>query len=371
MRKNYIRQIIGFLKANLRIQSRNLLLLSLGFLIPILMIFGFQFISTNSFQKIKVGIERLEQAELDLFEKAITTIDPKDQKKTYGDDLFEIVFLDKNDIDKRLSNNEIDVKVKIITGNTISYQVTTKDTFSFKNIATKHYVESRLNKALIESKNINPGKKVESQIFKIGSGEYLTPLLPVILAFMIALATSSLSEMNIFNSKENLALRRIFVAPTYPSAYFFGVSLSKIIFCFVQIIFVIALMMIGFGYAPANLISFIPQVLFLVVITIVVYIMQYLLLASIIKKDKTLGMVHTTILAIQFILISGYLPVKSSQALDAFVAFLPLGAFQRAAGYMASGFSMFRFEVLPSVLVLMIWLLVFGFVSSRQFKLRN
>jgi ABC-type multidrug transport system permease subunit len=365
MNNNFTRQIKGFFLASLKMQSRNRLILALGFILPILMIFGFQFISNNNFAKIRVGIVRNDNSS---FENVLTALnnDIKD-----GNGYYQIEQNSEQEINKMLNSNEIDVKISYIeSGKT--FVAVAKDNKTLRNKIVENTVNKAIYKLEMDKNSFKAKENIKKDIFTVGQGEFLNPIFPVLLAFSIVLCCISMSDLNIFNSKDNLALRRIFVAPTYPAAYFIGQTFARITFCIMQMTFVLAITMIFFGYTPLNLLLSLPQLLILIVITCIICISQNLILAAIIKKDKALNVVNASILFIQFLLVTDYLPVKTSLEFANLVNLLPLGAFTRATSYITtSGFTILSFEVLQSLIVLLVWLGTFVFITQRLFKLKS
>jgi ABC-type multidrug transport system permease subunit len=376
MTNSFTRQVRGFFIASLKIQSRNLLILALGFILPIVMIYGFEFTAKNSFSKIRVGV--VQSASL------FSTSGKVDDSDYYGkavdllsnsDDFYQIVALPADSINTELASNRVDViLVPNITSNSDPYGIKVRsfDGSKLRNRLMEITVSEKLARNALSTSNVKNRTNIYSDVIPLGTGDILEPLLAILLAFSIVICCLSMNDLNIFNSRDNLALRRVFVAPAYPVAYLLGQSLARITYCLMQISFTFFVMLAFFGYRPSNIAIMLPQVLFLVIVTCIIYILQNLILAVIVKKDKYLNIINSIVLLSQFVLITDFLPIRSIPQVVNAINFLPIAAFARAVSDITSGgLTLFTWQLWNSLAVLFVWLIVLGFISKRLFKLRQ
>jgi ABC-2 family transporter protein len=373
MSSNFNRQVKGFFISSLKIQSRNLVILALGFLLPIALIFVFQFAVNNSFNKIRVGFD--EKIVSDDYSNAIDFLSSKGKYSNDGSNEFYEMkgYGNENLLDTALLIDKVDVVLKHTGGiksSTIS--VVSKDNNKLRNRLLEVTINGKLAQLTLADKKIKQPISIVPTLMPFSIGTLLLPLFPVLLALAIVICCLSMTDLNIFNSRDNLALRRMFVAPSMPSAYVIGQSLARIGYCLMQIMFVLVIMTLFFKFRMANPILVLPQIIFLTIITTVIYICQNLILSAVIKKDKNLNLINATLLLAQFALITDLLPLRQlPEAFNFIIGILPMSAFVRSVGLVASdGFTILQPEVIGSVLILLIWLGLLSFVSKRLFVTR-
>jgi ABC-type multidrug transport system permease subunit len=365
MNNAFFRQLKGFFFSNLKIQLRNPVILILGFLLPIGMIFGYQYIVSNNFTKTKIGFVAKETSH---YKKAIEYLNGNNKSYELRQSNSE------QELDIALANDLIDVKLWYTTSGNPTIIVTSKDSNNLKNKLTEIVLTNEINSAVIKENDldIKVKTKVNSSVITNEIGALLEPILPVLLAFAILLCCISMNDLNIFNKKENVSLRRIFAAPAMPFAYLLGQSFSRVFFCLIQIMFLLTVMIIGFQYSPPSILG-VLQMFLTVILVVCIFIQQNIILSAIIKKSKALALVNAVVLGSQFLLITGLLPINNPNfylkfLLDA----LPLGAFTKIINNITSGgLSLLSNQVVPSVIILIIWFIVFAGIANKAYRMNK
>lgn len=360
------RQTKGFFIASLKVQLRNVFILTLGIILPILLIFTYQFVYTHNFTRVKIGINLTQD-----YGEYVNTI-----KYLEGNtESYEIVkYTDDKSLEADLLNDKIDIKLwYLLNGQSPQLVVLSKDKNDVKNKIITLNLESKLNKDLLLKNNLASQSSIGTRLIPIDMGSILEPIFPILLAFAIVICCLGLHEFNIFNSKENLALRRIFAAPTIPFAFLLGQSLSRIFFCLIQMSFVLFVMMTAFGFRPINLFFSLPQILLLTIVTTIIFICQNILLASVLKRDRVLYAVNSVVLIVQFALVTGFIPLKSlPSVLQSLINILPFNSYTTLVGSInSSGLTMFSFPAILHTFNLIIWTVLLVFLAKRSFNLRH
>jgi hypothetical protein len=373
MSSNFNRQIKGFFIASLKIQSRNLVILALGFLLPIALIFVFQFAVNNSFNRIRVGFD--ENIVSDDYSNAVDFLSSKGKYADEGATEFYTMkgYRGDNVLDTALITDKVDVVIKHTgTAKSSTISVASKDTNRLKNRLLEVTINGKLAQLTLADKKYKQPIQIISNLLTMSIGALLQPLFPVLLALAIVICCLSMTDLNIFNSKDNLALRRLFVAPSMPSAYVIGQSLARIGYCLMQIMFVLVIMTVFFQFRLVSPGIVLPQIIFLTIITTVIYICQNLILSAIVGKDRSLNILNASLLIAQFLLVTDLLPLKQlPEAVNFVINILPMSAFVNATNLITSGdFTMFSTQVIGNVGILGIWLGLLIFISKRLFVTR-
>jgi ABC-type multidrug transport system permease subunit len=365
MNNIFYRQLKGFFLANLKIQMRNPIILILGFILPLLMIFGYQYLITNNFTKTKIGYVSKETTH---YKKAIEYLNQNNRSF----DLRE--FSGEQEMDIALANDVVDVKLWYTTSGNPTVSVTSKDSNNLKNKLLETVLTNEIKGVVIKENDLD-GKiktRVTADLIANSLGALLEPLLPVLLSFAILLCCISMNDLNIFNKKENIALRRIFAAPSIPFAYLLGQSFSRVFFCLIQIMFLISILIIGFQYTPPSLLALL-SIFAIVILVVCIFIQQNIILSALVKKGKALALVNSTVLGFQFVLITGLLPINNPSIYLRFLLdSLPFGAFVKIVNNITtSGVNLFVGSQAISLVTLIIWFVVLSIVANKTYHLNK
>lgn len=367
MNNIFIRQLKGFFMATLKIQLRNPVILLLGFLLPITIVFGYSYVVNNNFTKIRVGYVSKETTH---YKRAVEYLN----KNTRTFELKE--YNSEYDMNIGLTNDAVDVKLWYSASSNPYLYVVSKDNNNLKNKLLDIVLTNEINNEFIKDQELgdkaNNRTKVKSDLLSTNIGELLEPLLPVLLSLAILICCVSMSDLNIFNKKENVALRRAFAAPSIPLAYLLGQSFSRVLFCIIQIMFMFIVMILLFGYKPPSVVVLLQ--LFIAVIGVVcIFIQQNITLSAIFNRGKTLAVVNTLILGAQFVLITGFLPIRADNIYTRIILeYLPLGAFVKIVNNITSGnLVLFSVSSAPSIIVLILWFVVLTLIAKKAYKLNR
>ena len=364
MSNTFFKQLKGFFLSNLKIQLRNPTIIILGFLLPICTVFCYQYVITNTLNRTRIGYK---SAEIIHYKKAIEYINFKEKS-------FELKeFSSEAEIDTALVNDIVDLKLWYTVSGTPSIIITSKDNNNLKNKLLEKVILNKINEETIKENFIKNDFKVgvNTSIIKIDIASLLEPLLPFLLAFAIVISCLSGNDLNIFNKRDNQALKRIFVAPTYPTAYLAGQALARIIFCIIQIMFLFSTIIFFFGYRPLNVFNII-YIFFTVIILNFVFILQNIIISSLVKDNRALNIVNTLILCLQLLAISGLIPFYNfSPQLQGFVNILPLSLFSNIINNITTSASFSGNIMVSNTLGILVWLVILGFLAKKFYTLNQ
>jgi ABC-type multidrug transport system permease subunit len=360
----FMRQLKGFFIANLKIQLRNPIILIIGFLLPLGMIFGYQYIVSNNFTKTKVGYVSKETSH---YKRAIEYLNQNTRSFELRESSSE------QELDIALANDLIDVKLWYTTSGNPTITVTSKDSNNLKNKLLENVLTNEINTVIIKENDLDSKirTKVNSGLITSNIGTLLEPILPVLLAFAVVLCCVSMNDLNIFNKKENISLRRLFAAPAIPFAYLLGQSFSRVFFCLLQIMSLLTIMIIIFQYQPPSLLSLL-QIFMVVILVVCIFIQQNIILAALIRRGKALALVNSIVIGLQFLLITGFLPINNPNFyLKLFLDLLPFGSFVKIVNNITSGLSLFSGVILPNLIGLIIWFILLSVVANKSYHLNK
>jgi ABC-type multidrug transport system permease subunit len=362
MNNIFLRQLKGFFLATLKIQLRNPTILILGFILPITIIFGYSYIVNNNFSKIRVGFVSKETTH---YKKAVEYLNQNNRTFELKESNNEL------ELNIALTNDQIDVKLWYASSGNPYIFVVSKDSNNLKNKLLEIVLTNEINAQVLKDQSLDDKvrTKVQSNLVSTKIGELLEPLLPVLLSFAILVCCISMSDLNIFNKKDNVALRRLFAAPSMPITYLLGQSFARVLFCLIQIMFMFVVMILLFGYQPPSILN-ILQIFLLVILVVCIFIQQNITLSAIIKRGRTLAVVNSVVLGMQFILITGLLPINNPSIYVKFIMdILPFGAFTKIINNITSGgMSLISWSVLPSIIILFGWFAFLSFVAKKSYQ---
>jgi ABC-type multidrug transport system permease subunit len=365
MNNIFFRQFKGFASSSLKIQLRNPVILIIGFLLPIALIFTYQYVITNNFVKTKVAYKSVEVSH---YKKAVEYLAANSRSFVLKE------FTSEPDIDIALANDIVDVKLWYTVSGSPSILVTSKDSNNLKNKLLETTLTNEINQAVIKENDLQDKvkTKVNTGLINIDLGTMLEPLLPVLLSFTILVCCLSMSDLNIFNKKENMTLRRLFAAPAYPSAYILGQGVSRLFFCSMQIMFLLSVMILFFNYRPPSVFS-ILQIFVIVAMVAGVFILQNIIISSFIHKDKPLQVVNGIVLGGQFMLITGFIPLTNLPYLMQIVIDnLPFAVFVKLINNITStGMSILSVQILGYLFNLIIWAAVLAFIANKTYTINK
>jgi ABC-type multidrug transport system permease subunit len=365
MNNIFLRQLKGFLLSSIKIQLRNPVILIVGFLLPICLIFTYQYTITNNISKTKVAFK---SAEVTHYKKAIDYL----ANNTRSFELKE--FGSEQEIDIALANDVVDVKLWYTISGNPSILVTSKDSNNLKNKLLETTLSNEINQAVIKDNDLleKVKTKVNTGLINVDIGSLLEPILPVLLAFTIMVCCLSMNDLNIFNKKDNIALRRIFAAPAYPTAYVMGQSIARLAFCAMQIMFLFSVMIVAFGYRPPSLFA-VLQMFIVVALVAGIFIVQNILLAALIQRERPLQIVNGIVVGVQFVLITGFLPLGNLPFLmQLLIDHLPFAAFVKVINNLTtSGLPMFSLPVISNLIVILIWAGVLTFLTNKAYRMNQ
>ncbi|MGL4758417.1 MAG: ABC transporter permease [Patescibacteria group bacterium] len=367
MNNTFLRQLRGFFIATLKVQLRNPVILLLGFLLPIMIVLGYSYIVTNNFSKTKVGYVSKETTH---YKKAVEYL--SNNNRTY--EVKE--FATEEALTIGLQNDQVDVKLWYANVPNKSLEIISKDSNNLKNKLIEIVLTNEINSQFIDkeisTEKVDSKTKVNARLYNTQIGDLLQPLLPVLLSLAILICCVSMSDLNIFNKKENIALRRIFAAPSMPNAYLLGQSFSRVLFCLIQIMFMFIVMIVFFRYNPPSFFA-LMQMFLLVIALVCIFIQQNITLSAIFSKGKTLIAINSLILGSQFLLITGLLPIRSDNVYTAFLLeYLPLGAFTKLINVInTGGVPLISITVLLPLTVLFAWFCLLAIIANKAYKMNR
>jgi len=358
---HFFRQLIGFFNTSFRAQLRTPTAIFFGFVLPVVFISIFAFFSINQEIALDVGVAKPVPQNIQF------VIDELEDNPGYS-----VWIEDEKVLTEKLNNGELDVLLTFPNIRENTYRLTANARREVEAQIVMDHLTGLLDSYLLDQNGLSQDITIETDFTTVNDQDYIDFVLPGFLGFSIMSIAVSVTAFSFLTLKKTGALKRLFAAPTYTAAFILGQSGSRVVFGFLQNIFLISFAMVFFDFSPFHGLFGIWQVLVVVLLGLLVFMAVGYIIAGLAKNDEIASPLTNLVILPQFLLAGTFFPVEQFPVwLQSVAQSLPLYNFNQAIRLISiQGYHLWDTPVLTQIAFLIGWGLVLYFAASKTFRIR-
>ena len=321
-----------------------------------------------------LGIVGLNDGERDPVDIGLVDYSNSNNSKEFIDKLSNNALFNINQSDEESLRN------KLIKGELTLILVLPNDmgnsnkTASIKLLADKseiNFIEAIkpiINQTLIGvereiSKKI-PMFSLEIEDIKSRTQTYLDFLLPGIMAFMLMNLSIAGSGFNVVEYRRRGILKRLFVTPIKPIDFVSAIVIARMVIVLGQLSIIFGF---AFFFLDVNIVGSISHLFFIIMLSILMFLTLGFSIGSLAKTQESVGVIASIFIYPQIVMSGVFFPIETlPEFIQPFSEILPLSIVADAMRSISSdGLSLFA--VYKNIIVIIIWIVICTFVSTKLF----
>jgi len=359
MHPNFFKQFIGFFNTSFRSQLRTPTAIFFGFILPVVFISIFAFFSINQEVALDIGVAK------PLPQNAQYIVDQLKKNPGYT------VSIDTPEaLTSKLNSGQLDALLSFPKDNT--YRLTANAGRDAETQIVADHMRGLLDSYTLKEKQVAQNTSIETDFTTVNDRNYIDFVLPGFLGFSIMSIAISVTAFSFLTLKKTGSLKRLFAAPTYTAAFILGQSGSRVVFGFLQNVFLISFAMVFFEFSPFYGLFGIWQILLIVLLGLVVFMALGYIIAGISKNDEIASPLTNLVILPQFLLAGTFFPTSQFPVwLRSIAESLPLYNFNESIRLISiNGYNLWDGPVLSQLGFLVGWGILLYFIASKTFRIR-